>query len=137
MPPGNGMSPRVTSWLVDHPFQAALDSVRSVGEPHGRPRLRGGGADDDVSGDTEPSGQIAGDSTAASGVIENSPIRHDEAVGRDGRTTPACLIKTLPPGTRERAAQLATRINPVNAPLYEVLGGPVSAGSPFDLTLTT
>ena len=72
----------------------------------------------------------------AFGVIENQASGDGEEVGSHADTAHACLIKTLPPRTREKAAQLAARINPVNGPLYEVLGGHGFAGSPFELSVT-
>jgi hypothetical protein len=48
-----------------------------------------------------------------------------------------CRIKALPGRLHEKAAQVAALINPVNAPLRELLPGNVKVDSPLHLTLTT
>jgi hypothetical protein len=47
-----------------------------------------------------------------------------------------CRIMPVPPRLQQDAADLAARINPVNAPLREVAGGALPA-SPLSITLTT
>jgi hypothetical protein len=49
-----------------------------------------------------------------------------------------CRIMPLPERLREKAAEVAARINPVNSPLRELLGGAVGGpDGPLALTLTT
>lgn len=48
-----------------------------------------------------------------------------------------CRIMSLPPRLHERAAEVATRFNPVNAPLREQPAGAVTLGPPMRLTLLT
>lgn len=61
----------------------------------------------------------------------------DEGSGSAGDSVPGCRIKALPARLHQKAAQVAARINPVNAPLHELLPGDVLVDSPLRLTLTT
>ncbi|WP_328524043.1 hypothetical protein [Kribbella sp. NBC_00359] len=60
----------------------------------------------------------------------------EEVVSRSmGDSVPSCRIKSLPGRLREKAAQFAAQINPVNSPLHELLPG--GALAPLSLTLLT
>lgn len=61
----------------------------------------------------------------------------DEEGGRADGDVPGCQIKALPARLHEKAAQNAARINPVNAPLRELLSGGALVDSPLSLTITT
>ncbi|HEV2761008.1 MAG TPA: M12 family metallopeptidase [Acidimicrobiales bacterium] len=54
-----------------------------------------------------------------------------------GDSDVGCRIKALPARTQEQAAEVAVRINPVNAPLYEMLSDNPLVDSPLSLTLST
>lgn len=57
--------------------------------------------------------------------------------GDGHRTDTGCRIMPLPARLFDRAAQVAVRINPVNAPLREQPSDDVMVGTPLRLTLTT
>lgn len=59
-----------------------------------------------------------------------------EGGGSAGDSVPGCRIRALPARLHEKAAQVAARINPVNAPLHELFAGDMVI-SPQRLTLTT
>lgn len=57
--------------------------------------------------------------------------------GAESDSIPGCRIKALPARLHAQAAQVAAQINPVNAPLRELLPSGVLVDSPLRLTLTT
>jgi hypothetical protein len=77
-------------------------------------------------------------------IIENisSGEEHSGTGNGDGSraaadTTPGCRIKTLPARLQGKAAEVAVRINPVNAPLRELFAAAFGVDEPLRLTLTT
>jgi hypothetical protein len=77
--------------------------------------------------------RIAG---SASQGTEYAERGEEDGSRSTGDSFPSCRIKALPARLHEKAAQVAAQINPVNAPLREVLpgGAPVV---PLSLTLLT
>ena len=74
-------------------------------------------------------GELVGNYTSPPNGAEN-PDDFDSAAG--------CRIMPLPDRLQEKAAEMAARINPTNAPLWELLGaGDGGPDRPLWLTLTT
>lgn len=77
--------------------------------------------------------EIARIATAASQGAQWAPSPDGRAVA----PTFGCQIKVLPARLHDRAAQVAVRMNPANAPLREVPSDDVLVGPPLRLTLAT
>jgi hypothetical protein len=83
------------------------------------------------------------DSRAQSALLEIARIARNFTEGTehsgDGRTdvNVGCRIMALPERLWGKAADVAARINPVNAPLWELPGGGMSIPEPMSLTVTT
>ncbi|HEY0700255.1 MAG TPA: M12 family metallopeptidase [Micromonospora sp.] len=77
----------------------------------------------------------------AAGVVQATPSRvgGDGQRGPDGRTgqVHGCRIMTLPGRLHDKAAQVAVRMNPANAPLRELPSDDSLVGPPLRLTLAT
>ena len=73
---------------------------------------------------------------AAVGRPDGAP-RAAEGNGQAVGAMYGCRIMSLPPRLHDRAAEVATRINPVNAPLREQPAGAVTLAPPMRLTLVT
>jgi len=82
-------------------------------------------------------GEIARIAIAAHQVAGDLIAEGEDTNNSNGEGSPGCRIKALPARLQERAAQVAAQINPVNAPLYELLGNDVLVDSPLRLTLAT
>ena len=82
--------------------------------------------------------EIAGQLTQGDGRGEDGPMAAaEEASPAAAGSNLGCTIKTLPARLHLKAAQVAAKVNPVNAPLREPLGRPVAVPAPMRLTLDT
>ncbi|MEX5306104.1 hypothetical protein RF644_10155 [Kocuria sp. CPCC 205258] len=72
--------------------------------------------------------------------LQDAPTSSTDRAGHGAAATAAstgCHIMPLPPRLHERAAEVASKINPVNAPLEELASLDGGMGQPQRLTLTT